>query len=139
MATYNGNNMYLLVDSVDMSPYWSQEISFTESNATQEVTSGANQSHVQRAGGLDDTAGEFFIVLDSDDLQNYVDHLKPGVVVNATYGPEGSDTGKPKFQGDVIFSSVGHAVNIAKNLVGFSVSMQGADTPTSRIHNGDTF
>ena len=139
MATYNGNDVYLSRDGVDVSAYYTDEISYTESNATQEITAGAGETHVERAPGLDDTQISLVLIYDAADVQDYIQKLKAGLVADTIYGPEGSGTGKPKFQGSLICSNVGHAVNIAKNKVMFSVTLQGNGAPTSRIHAGDTF
>ena len=139
MATYNGNNVYLVRDGVDCSAYYTDEISYNESNATQEITAGAGETHVERAAGLDDTTINLVLVYDAADVQDYIQKLKSGSVADTIYGPEGSSTGKPKFQGSLICSNVSHAVNIGRNKVMFTVALQGAAAPTSRIHAGDTF
>lgn len=139
MATYNGNDVFLSVGGEDISAYYTDELSYNHSNATQDITAGAGQDWVQRAQGLNDLTLDFVLVYDEDDLPDYVDQIEPGNVYAVIYGPNTNNVGSPRLQSNMICASNSHAVNIAKNKVAFKISFQNADTPTEHILNGDTF
>lgn len=139
MATYNGNNIFLSLNGTDVSAYYTDELSFNESNATQETTAGAGQERVQRGKGLTDTTIDLKLVYDDATLNTYITLIKPGDVVDVIYGPETNVATKPKHEGKMIVASASHAISISRQLVTFTISLQQADAPTSEIHAGDVF
>ena len=137
MATLNGNNAFLSLDGVDVSAYFTGEISRSVTNNTQETTAGAGATAVQRKAGLDDYSLELSLAYDVDDLGTYKAKLVKGSSYDMIYGPEGNGSGKPKDEVPVIISSVsGPNVTIDKQMVMFTVSFQGAGAATSLIENG---
>ncbi len=140
MATLNGNNIYVGLNTVNVSAYWTDEVSRNVTNNTVETTAGAGAGWVERQDGLMDYSLSLVLVYDIDDLSDYLTQLKPGSTYTLVYGPEGNTAGKPKDELSVIVSSVdGPNPSIGKDMVSFSVSFQGAATPTAWIENGDTF
>lgn len=140
MATLNGNNVYLSWDGVDISGYWTGEVSKDESVNTVDTTAGSGATHTQRAAGLLDNSLSFSVVYDDADLADYVSKLVSGTKATLIYGPENNTVGKPKFECVMILQSVsGPSVSIEKNMVSFDLSFEGAAAPTASIGNGDTF
>lgn len=140
MATYNGNNVYLNWDGVNISGYFTEQIDVQASNNTVDITAGAGVTGIQRGNGLDDRTMSFSVVYDDADLSGYVGKLKQGTIGTLIYGPEGSGTGKPKFSGSMVLQQVsGPNPGIEKPKVMFELSFEQADIPTHTIENGDTF
>lgn len=139
MATYNGNNQYLEIDSVDVSGYYTDQLSYNPSNNTVDTTAGAGITGHQRAAGLNDRTLSFVVVYDDATLATYVQKLKVGSVYTVVYGPEGNGAGKPKFAGKMILESVTQQASVEKIKVVFELEFQQADVPTHTIEGGDTF
>lgn len=139
MATYNGNDVYLEWDGVDISGYWTGEVNENISVNTQEITAGAGVDHVQRAIGLIDRTMTFTVTYDDTDLGTYKSKLVEGTKATLIYGPEGQATGKPKFEGTMILQAVDHTVSIEKEMVAFELSFEQADAPVSTIAGGGVF
>lgn len=140
MATLNGNNVYLELDGVDVSAYFTGEISRTTTNNTQETTAGSGRTGVQRAAGLNDYSLELSLAYDVADLGTYKGKLVKGAAYTMIYGPEGNGSGKPKDEVPVIIASVsGPNITIDKQMVMFEVSFQQADEPITLIESGGTF
>lgn len=140
MATLNGNDVYVTLGGTDVSGYWTGEVSRNVTNNIVEVTAGAGTDWVERLDGINDYSLSLDIVYDITDVSTYLARLKPGTVQTLVYGPEGNTAGKPKDEVSVIVASVdGPNPTINKDMVMFSLSLQGAATPTAWIENGDTF
>jgi len=140
MATLNGNNVYLSWDGVQIDGYWTGDVSKDESVSTVDITAGSGATHVERASGLLDNSMSFSIVYDDADLATYVGKLESGTKATLIFGPEGNTAGKPKFECVMILSSVtGPSPSVAKGMVMFELSFEGAAAPTASIANGDTF
>ena len=140
MATLNGNNVYLDFGGVRLDGYWTGEVSKDTSTSTVDITAGSGATHVERASGLSDNNLSFSIVYDDENLASYISQLVSGTKATLTYGVEGNATGKPKFECVMILSSVtGPSPSVAKGMVMFELSFEGAAAPTASIANGDTF
>ena len=140
MATLNGNNVYLEFGGVRLDGYWTGEVSKNSSTSTVDITAGSNATHVQRASGLSDNTLSFSVIYDDENLAAYVSQLVEGTKDNVIYGAEGNGVGKPKFECVMILSDVqGPSPSVAKSMVMFELSFEGADAPTATIANGDTF
>lgn len=140
MPRYNGNTMYLEMDGVDVSAFFTATTGLETTNEVQDVTAGSGQTHVQRLPGLSDTKGTFTLIYQVGSLPSYIQRLQPGQVVRYVYGPEGNASGKPVQEADVVINSVkGPDVTIKKELVKFEVAWDGADKPIRSILNGDVF
>lgn len=140
MATLNGNNGYLSFTGVNLSGYFTDQIDKTVSNATQEITAGAGETHVERAAGLNDDTISFAVVYDLDNLSSYRSALIIGTTGVLTYGPEGQVVGKPKFECSMILKEVkGPNITIDKQKVMFELSFDSAAAPTATIEGGSVF
>lgn len=140
MPTLSSNNVYLALDGVDVSGYWTGQINKSGTTATQDITAGAGATHVQRAPGLSDNNLSFAIVYDTADLATYRAKLVQASQYTVTYGPESNTAGKPKFECDMILTGVdGPNPTIDKTKVMFEVSFEAADAPTDTIEGGSTF
>lgn len=139
MATLNGNDVYLALDGVDISGWWTEEVSLEKTMNTQDVTSGAGATHIEYAPGLIDGSGSFMVVYDVQDVQTYLPYITLGLH-HYDYGPEGRVSGKPRESGQIIISDVsGPNVTIEKEKVSFEISYQQSGKPTREILNGDTW
>lgn len=140
MATLNGNDVYVTLDSVDISAYWTNEVSRSVTNNVVETTAGAGTDWVERQAGLNDYSLSLDLVYDDANLSTYIAKLIPGTTYTLVYGPEGNTAGKPKDEISVIVASVdGPNPTINKDMVMWSISFQGAATPTAYIEGGGTF
>lgn len=134
-----GNNAYLSWDGVDVSGWWTGEISREPSVETIDVTAGAGVNYMQREPGLIDNSMGFSIYYDDTDLASYVGKLAVGTKAILIYGPENNTAGKPKFEGSMILESVSQGQVVTKDLVKFELSFVQADAPTATIEGGSTF
>lgn len=140
MATLNGNNAYFAFQGLDMSGYFTDTTGLDGSVSNTDTTAGAGQTHIQRQPGLIDNTFSVVLVYDDEQINTYVTTIKKGARGLVEYGPDGNDTGKPRFACDMILTSVtGPNVSIAKEKVMFELSFEQADKPIAEIDNGDTF
>jgi len=128
VATYNGNDVYIKIDSVEVDAYF-KSIEFNPSIETVDVTRGSGTDHRQRAGGLEDTTISRTIVYDAADIQTYIQRLKPGLH-SIEFGPEGNTSGKPRHVQNFIISAAPFSVEVSKTEVAFSISGEAADAPS---------
>ena len=140
MATANGNNAYLSFNGVNVSGYWTDEISHEISVATEDITAGAGATHVMKAAKLTDASMSFVVVYDSSTFSAYRAALVPGTVGVVIWGPEGNATGKPKFEGSMVLTSVsGPSQTIDKGRMSFELSFEQAAAPVGTIQGGHVF
>ena len=138
MATINSNNTHLAIDGVDVSGYWTGSVEPEETMDTEDITSGAGVTHIQRAGKLKDNKIKFVVGYDDTDLGVYLSKMQVGTYT-VLYGPEGNTTGKPKFECSMILKGVkGPAPGVDKVKVVFELEFEGAAAPTAELHT-DTF
>lgn len=110
-----------------------------QSNALQETTAGAGQTHTQRGKGLIDSSLAFAMVFDTATVPTDILLLKVGEEKTIIWGPNTSNTGSPKMQGAYRLESVAVAVNIQRSMVFFDTTWQQSDAPSSDMYDGDTF
>lgn len=140
MATANGNNAYLSFNGINVSGYWTDEISFEQSVESEDITAGNGATHVERAAKLIDTTMSFMVVYDGADLATYRSALVPGTIGLLIWGPEGSGAGKPKFEGSMLLTTVaGPSQSIDKAKQMFELSFEQAAAPVGTIAGGHTF
>lgn len=128
MATYADNNWYLDIDGTNVSAYL-KRIRLEPTIATVETTAGSGTDNRSRAVGLKDHTISFDIV-HSDTAAWALTLVTPGAHT-VTYGPEGSSAGKPKHVQSFIFTGAPHETVVEKSVVMYSVSGEGAATPTT--------
>lgn len=137
MATLNGNTVYLSIDGVDVSGFWT---SFTLSPTVEsvDVTAGSATAHRERAAGLADTSCSGTIVYDAASVSTYIQKVKPGEHT-IIWGPEGNTSGKPKHEQVFIITDAPHTVVVEKEMVAFEFSGEAAAAPVSDMYAGVTF
>ena len=138
MATYNGNNYYLLLDSVDVSSF-TVNLAVDPGNSDQDITAGAGTTHVKRALGLDDYSIKFTLMYDSASLSTYIQKLKPGATVVIEAGIEGHTAGMPRHVQSCLISKSGVATEVTKSAVMFECEAKGADAPSTNMFAGATY
>jgi hypothetical protein len=137
MSTYNGNDVYIKIDSVEVDAYF-KTIEFNPSIETVDVTAGSGTDHRQRAGGLEDTTITMTIVYDAANIQAYIQRLKPGVH-SIEFGPEGNTSGKPRHVQSFIITAAPFSVEVSKTEVAFSISGEAADAPSVDMMAGQVY
>lgn len=133
MAQLNGNSNYINWDGVDISAYFADEISNEMSADTEDITSGSGATHIMRASKLIDGTLDLYVIYDDTVLDTYKALLQPGKKAVLVWGPEGNVSGKPRFEGSMILTSVGVAQSIEKTKVGFTLSFEQAAKPVSTL------
>jgi len=134
---FHGNNAYIEIDGVDMSPDWIDG-SLTGTNEGQELTAGAGRTGMQRGDGLDDVAGSFTFQYNSVSFGSQILRLRAGKH-DMVMCPEGNVSGKPKHAGSLRISSTELAgQSVSKTAVNIAVSVEQADDPTTNIFAGGT-
>lgn len=140
MAEYNGNNIDLRVNGVDVKARW-REFTLSKKVADVDVSAGANQRHEKHAAGLEVISAKMTLMYDdvaaATDMTNlYVSSQ----VVAITFGPEGNTAGKPKHVQSFKINSVnGPSPNHKKDAVMLEYDLVAAGAPTSDIYTGATF
>lgn len=137
MADFNGNNVYITIDGVDVSTKF-KSVSLESSIESEDVTAGAGATHIQRAEKLRDHTISITLSYDKDGINGYIANLRPGkhtVIV----GPEGNTAGKPKHEQDFILTSNSFEQGVDKPRVVFDISGEAADAPVTDLFNGGTF
>lgn len=138
MVAYNGNAISLTIDGITVAAEF-KEVQLTESIEEVDVTRGSGTTHRQRLGGLKDSSISITLGWETGEIPaTYAPLLEPGLHT-VVYGPEGTDSGKPKHEQQFLFTSMPHTVSVEKSEVVLQVSGNGAATPVSSIANGDTF
>jgi hypothetical protein len=137
MATYNGNNVYIAIDSTDVGAYWKQ-VEITSSIDEVDVTAGSNAEFRERLGGLRDYAYSITLVYDDTNLASYIQKIRPGIHT-LEIGPEGNTAGKPRMVQSVLITEVPFEVTVEKSEVAFSISAVGAAAPTTDMFAGGVY
>ena len=139
MATLAGNVVFVSLDGVDVSAYWTEHD--LDAGGTSHVkTAGSGRSHVQRAPGLKDYKLTLTLAYNDTDRANYVAKLKPQQVYQVVFGPEGNASGKPKHdQSMVLDNTSGLKGNVDKKPVFFKLKFSGADEPISDFYDNAVF
>ena len=139
MAVYNGNDVFLAINGLNVSAWYTDEVTYTENRNQQDTTAGAGSVGVKRQDGLLDCALELMLVHDKDDWNRYKSVFQGGPKT-VIYGPEGSGTGKPRFECIMSIESITHGVSIEKTKVAHTVSFVQREDPTATVYlQGSTF
>lgn len=136
MPQLNGNSNYIEWDGMDISAFWADEISYEQSVDTEDITAGSGSTHVHRAGKLIDSTLDLYVIYNVDTIigiDSYKAKLQPGKTAMLIWGPEGQLTGKPKFMGMMVLTSVNVGQTLDKTKVGFELSFEQAGTPISTL------
>ena len=135
----NTNQYYLAFDGYDMSGKVTEVTQKGEVD-TEDVTAGSGTEHVQKAAKLRDGSGNVTVAYIQSQVPQYIIKVTPGARLNMVYGPEGTASGKPKHQQDVIIKSVdGPKQTVDKSAILFELEWEAADAPMVDIYKGGTF
>ena len=129
----NGNNAHFEWDGVTFNTFWANEISHEQSADTEDITSGSGATHIARAAKLIDTTMSIYIIMDDTSFNTYKDTLQVGRIGVLVWGPEGSASGKSKFEGKMVLTSLSVSQTIDKSKIGFEVSFEQAAKPVSTL------
>ena len=138
MAHLNGNNVYLEINSRDVSARWMSG-TWSQTVTDQNTSAGAGSTHEKHAAGLKAFSFNFTLEYNDTDIVAFITALQ-NAVVDMTVGPEGSGAGQPKDNRSILIQSVsvdGQAVE--KTPVNVTLSGVGNDTPTTDFFAGGTF
>lgn len=135
MAHYNGNDAYITIGGVNVSPYF-MELSIEETVNDVDVTAGSGADYEEHAPGLRRITMNLKLEYESAQLGTYIQKLKPGSHDVAAY-PEGNSTGKPVHTQNMLLTSTAIATVVAKEHVVFETQWVGNGTPTFNILDGD--
>lgn len=138
MTSLNGNNPYLLMNSIDVRTKW-KHIQLEATNSSVTVTAGSGRTHVQRAAGLNDTTISITLAYDSAGVSSYIATLQRGNIIPIEYGPESNVSGKPRHLQNFIIESISMEEDVEKNEMVFDISGSGADAPTYDMYSGAVY
>lgn len=139
MATLNGNNAYLTVNSVDLAAYF-VNIEFEQSVEAVDTTAGAGATYMERQAGLKDIKGKITIVYETTAVTTHIQTLAAGSTYTVVYGPESNTAGKPKHEQSFLFTKLsGPKQDVAKKLLTWEADIEGAAAPVTDIYAGGTF
>lgn len=138
MATLADKNIYLTLDSVDVSAYF-VALELTLASDPLDVTGGATAAYVQRAATLTDAHLSLTLAYDADDVGSYLATVRPGKVISVVYGAQGNATSTPKHAGAFMVRRVKHGRSTDKARVALEIEALGADAPTSDMFAGAVF
>lgn len=141
MPVYNGNNVYLEIEGLDVGGIFRQ-FSPNLNTGDENVSHGAGVDWEKHAAKLSNVQATIIIVYDTDrvsnDMTSILDNGK-GQVVTVKYCPEGNTAGKPVHEQDFLITSVnGPTTNHDKTLVTYEISCISTGEPTSNMYAGDT-
>lgn len=129
MALCHGKNTYISINGVDLSAFTNTS-EFTRTTDSHDVTTYGKNSHVF-AGGLGGgsfTCGGFY----DDGASGPRDTLEPlqGTVVTLIRRPEGTGSGKPQDEVDILITNYTEGSPVAE-MVGWSLEATLSDDVTS--------
>lgn len=146
MASLNSNNVFLSLNGVDISAYFTDEVDREVSINQVDVTAGAGQEWEQYLPGLSSYSLTLTLIYDTvayaATVRPVIDaaRLATSGPVPLIYGPESNTAGKPKDEIPVVVESIsGPSISIQKDKVVIELSLKGADTPTALIESGGVF
>jgi hypothetical protein len=140
MAEYNGNDIYLRMNGVDVEARW-KEVTIGRKVGDEDMSSGAGIEYEKHAAKL--KAGTAKVVLMYDDVAAANDmaalHTNSSIMA-MVYGPEGNAAGKPCDNRNWLVTGInGPSTKADKPAVLLEFDLVATGTPTKDIHKGDTF
>jgi len=128
MAAFSGNNIFLSIDGVDHSAYFTT-LNLEPSNEEQDITRGSGTAHRQRASGLDDTSFSATLSYDVTNISTQLPRFRPGIHA-VEIGPEGAVAGKPRHVQNFHFDSAPFEISVEKTHVTFQIEGSGSEAPS---------
>lgn len=140
MAVYNGNDISLTFNAVDVAARW-RSFDLTLNSGDEDVTAGTGVDWEAHATKLFNASGTIILVYDDTAAAAAFAALwDVDMVIPIVYGPEGSATGKPCHNQSFKINSIkGPTTNVDKTLVTLEYDVVSSGTPTKNIWAGDTF
>jgi hypothetical protein len=140
MAEYNGNDIYLRVNAVDVEGRW-REFDMSLDRGDEDVSAGAGIEWEKHNDKLKSVKAKLSVIY--DDVAAAADFAALWTVtgkVAVIYGPEGSATGKPCHNQSFLITSIsGPTTGHDKPAVMVEMDMISTGVPTKNIYAGDTF
>ncbi len=138
MATLAHQNLYLILDTLDISTHVIA-VEYESLHDLIDVTAGAQASYRQYVAGMARMRFSMTINYDISAAPVVLTALRPGQLVWIDYGIEGSASGKPRDRGQYLVTRVQVKRDRAKSLVSFVVETISADAPLDNAMLGATF
>ncbi len=140
MAEYNGNNISLTMNGIDIKARW-RTMDLSLSVGDEDVSAGAGIEWEKHASKLKSSSAKISLIYnDTQAAADYAALWTTSQVVDVVYGPEGSATGKPcHHQSFLITGITGPTTGHDKPAVMVEFDMIGTGVPTKNIYAGDTF
>lgn len=140
MPEYNGNNIYLTMNAVDVKARW-RNFEMKLGVGDEDVSAGANVAWEKHASKLRNITGKITLVYDDTAAAaNLAALYTANDIIAVVYGPESNVAGKPKHDQDFKINGInGPTTNHDKTLVTFEYDLVSTGEPRSNIYEGDTF
>lgn len=142
MATLNGNDIYLRVNSLDMEARW-RGFDMKVGIDKEDTSAGAGTEHKKSAAKLKEVTAKLTIVWDTTSAPTDIAAiygLSNNNVIPVVYGPENNTAGKPKDDRDYLVTNItGPNTSVDKKLVMLEVDLVSTGEPRSNIYEGDLF
>ena len=140
MPAYNGNDAYLTVDGVDLSPYWGGSLNIGGVQKTpEEITSGSGAEWMEYAIGMKggntyDLPIRYF-PLEWDNYKAAFDTDEPVAII---YGWHSNNAGRPAFDADVLITNIDPVLNHSQAVMEVTITLQLTGEPR-RVPYSDNF
>lgn len=140
MPEYNGNNIHLTVNAVDVKARW-RTFEMKKNIGDEDVSAGAGIEWEKHASKLKNVGGTITLVYDDTAAAANMAALHTtNSIVAVVYGPEGNAAGKPKHDQDFLIKTIsGPTTNHNKTLVTLQYEVISTGEPRSNFYAGDTF
>lgn len=140
MPEYNGNNIYLRMNAVNVQARW-RTFEIKLNIGDEDVSAGAGVEWEKHASKLKSISAKIVLVYDDTNAAADMTALfTQNDIIAVVYGPEGSAAGKPRHDQDFKINSInGPTTNHDKTLVMFEYDLTSTSPPRSNIYAGDTF
>jgi hypothetical protein len=140
MAEYNGNSVYLRMNSINVESLW-KKMDISKSVADVEVTAGSGTVYEEHAAGLKGATAKITLAYNDTQAATDMAALYTALeVIPVVYGPEGNTAGKPCDSRNWLITGIsGPSTQVSKEPVILEFDLVGTGTPTKDIHKGETF
>lgn len=140
MPEYNGNNIHLTMNGVDVKARW-RSCELKLNIGDEDVSAGAGIEWEKHASKLRNIGATVTLVYDDTTAAADIAALfTTNDIIPLVHGPEGNTAGKPKHDQDFKINAVnGPTTNHDKTLVTFEYDLISTGVPRSNIYEGDTF
>ena len=140
MPAYNGNDAYLMLNGVDLSPYWGGSLNIGGIQKTAEdITSGSGKQWMEFAIGMKggntyDIPLRYF----PSTWNDYKAAFYTDEVVEIQYGWHNNDSGRPVFDADVLITNIDPVLSHSQSVMEITITLQLTGEPR-KVPYHDTF